>query len=226
MHRLFVTSSGTEIGKTWVMRCLIAGLRAKGLSIRALKPVISGWDDNAPADTDTAHILEALDTPISGSAIDVVSPWRFSAALSPDMAARREDRAIDFEALLAFCRGAGRSEEDVLLIEGVGGVMVPLDDRNTVLDWMAALGHPAILVVGSYLGTISHTLTAHAALRANGISVPLLVVNDTGDSPVPLDETKDVLARFIQDSEIITLGRQRDGLVDPRDAERLVAPLI
>ena len=226
MHRFFVTSSGTEIGKTWVMRCLIAGMRARGQTVRALKPVISGWDNDAPADTDTAHILEALDTPIGQSAIDAVSPWRFSAALSPDMAARREDRSIDFEALLAFSRDAGRSEEDVLLIEGVGGVMVPLDDRHTVLDWMGALGHSAILVVGSYLGTISHTLTAHAALRAHNIEVPLLVLNESGDSPVPMDETKEVLGRFIHDSAIVTLARRRDGLVDPRDAARLVGSLF
>ena len=76
-----------------------------------------------------------------------------------------------------------------LFIEGVGGVMVPLDARHTVLDWMADLGLPILLVTGAYLGTISHTLTALAALAGRGLAPKALVVNDTGDGPVALAET-------------------------------------
>lgn len=226
MHSYFITSSGTEIGKTWVMRCLIAGFRAEGRSVRALKPIISGWDDAAPQETDTALILEALDMPLSQSAFDDISPWRFSAALSPDMAARRENRNVDFDALVAHCRSEQERAEDVLLVEGVGGAMVPLDESRTVLDWMGALGLPTILVVGSYLGTISHTLTAFAALRDRGLAVPVLVVNDTGDSPVPLEETKETLARFITGTPIVTLARRGDGHTNPEDGAKLIDHLI
>lgn len=226
MHGFFITSSGTEIGKTWIMRCLITGLRRRGMTVRALKPIISGWDDASPEASDTGQVLGALDEPLAPAAFDAVSPWRFAAALSPDMAARRENRAIDFEALTAFCRDAAHNDGDVLLVEGVGGVMVPLDDTHTVLDWMAALGFPAILVVGGYLGTISHTLTAHAALRARDISVPLVVVNDTGEAPVPLAETRDVLAKFLPDTAILTLPRRDDDAIHDHDSGLLADELV
>jgi dethiobiotin synthetase len=226
MHGFFVTSSGTEIGKTWVTRCLIVGLLASDLKVRALKPVISGWDDAELRQSDTGQILDALGLATTPAEIDAVSPWRFTAPLSPDMAARREGRAIDFEALEAFCRQAMSGDQDVLLVEGVGGVMVPLDDKHTVLDWIAALDMPAVLVVGSYLGTISHTLTAHTALRARDITVPLVVVNDTGEAPVPLGETKAALARFMPETMILTLPRRHDDAIDAADGAALVGALL
>lgn len=225
MNAFFVTSSGTDIGKTWVMRCLISGLRARGLRVCALKPLISGWDETAPHNSDTGQILDALGTPLMPDAIDAVSPWRFAAPLSPDMAAAREGKTVDVRALNEFCRPDSR-DADVLLVEGVGGVMVPLDGTHTVLDWIDALDMPAILVVGSYLGTISHTLTAHAALRGRDIRVPLVVINDTGDAPVPLTETRAALQRFMPETSILTLPRRRDGIVDERDGAALVDALL
>jgi dethiobiotin synthetase len=125
-----------------------------------------------------------------------LSPWLFSAALSPDMAAAREGKAIDFERLISFCRGAAVSNAGTLLIEGVGGVMVPLDGTHTVLDWMKALELPAIVVAGTYLGTISHTLTALDVLARANLRVAALVLNDSGNNPVPVEETMATLARF------------------------------
>ena len=135
-----------------------------------------------------------------------VSPWRFSAPLSPDMAAARERRAIPFDALVAHCRAAARDGE-VTLIEGIGGVMVPLDDRHTVLDWIAALGVPTLLVVGSYLGTLSHSLTAAAALRGRGVAVAAVIVNESEDQPVPATETAATLARFVAPIPLRVLPR-------------------
>src|SRR6185312_4226156 len=100
--------------------------------------------------------------PLSLDEITRISPWRFEAPLSPDMAARREGRAIDFDALVDFTRSTA---SPLTLVEGVGGVMVPLDEQHTTLDWMAAVGFPVMLVTGSYLGTLSHTLTAVGALH-------------------------------------------------------------
>jgi dethiobiotin synthetase len=88
------------------------------------------------------------------------------------------------------------SRDGTLFIEGVGGVMVPLDGRHTVLDWMVALGLPLIVVTGSYLGTISHTLTALEVVARARLKVAALVLNDSGDGAVPLDETATTLRRF------------------------------
>jgi len=108
------------------------------------------------------------------------------------MAAAREGKAIDFTALLTFCREAGP-----VLVEGVGGAMVPLNDRETVLDWIAALKLPVILVAGTYLGTISHVLTAAQVLIAKGISVATIVLNESEVSPVPPAETATTIGRFL-----------------------------
>ena len=171
VKRLFITSSGTGIGKTLVMRLLIEGLRAKGRTVDALKPIISGWGDQPIGETDTGIILTALGRPLDDADIADISPWRFAEPLSPDMAARREGRTLDIDALIAFCRDRPNAV-DVQLIEGVGGVLVPLDDRHTVLDWLAALVCPAVLVVapvsynaGSWraLATTPHSLRVSAS---------------------------------------------------------------
>src|SRR5689334_6196325 len=137
MGALFITATGTDIGKTFVTAGLIAELRAAGRSVHAIKPVVSGFDPAHSAGSDPAVLLDALER--STADLDAISPWRFKAPLAPDMAAGQEGRSVDFAALVAFSRDAIAAARDVLLIEGVGGIMVPLDDRHTVLDWMAEL---------------------------------------------------------------------------------------
>ena len=186
---------------------MVRALRAQGRPVQALKPVISGFDAETPAESDTALLLAALGREANADAIEAISPWRFTAPLSPDMAASREGRDIDFDELIGYCRRVIDGFSGTTLVEGVGGVMVPLTAERTVLDWIAALKTPAILVVGSYLGTLSHTLTAHAALSARAIPLAGIVISESAESPVPLDETRDTLARFISGVEIVTVAR-------------------
>ena len=169
--------------------------------MRAIKPVISGWEDTptAIAESDTGQLLAAQGLDPTPENIAACSPFRFKEPLSPDMAAAREGKEIDFDGLVGFCRKALEKEgpDGTLLIEGVGGVMVPLTDRHTVLDWMAALDLPVLLVVGSYLGTISHTLTAAHVLRARHLAIRAIVISESEDSPVPPAETAEVIERHL-----------------------------
>lgn len=206
MTTLFITSSGTGIGKTFVTLKLIAELKAAGRRVRALKPVASGFDAAHAEDSDTGELLRALELEPTAANLDAASPWRFAAPLSPNMAAARERRTIPFAALVAHCRTADRSG-NVTLIEGIGGVMVPLDDEHTVLDLIAALEVPALLVVGSYLGTLSHSLTAVAALRTRGVSIAGIVVSESEEQPVPASETAATLARFTAPVPVLVLPR-------------------
>ena len=167
MTAFFITGTGTGIGKTFVTAGLLRSLRESGVAASAIKPVLSGYD--GPSGSDPALLLEAMGQAISEDAVAQIAPFRFQAPLSPDMAARREGRSLDYAAVLSFCRDAAARPETVL-IEGVGGVMVPLDDRRTTLDLMQALHLPVLLVAGSYLGSISHSLTAMAALAQAGIT--------------------------------------------------------
>jgi dethiobiotin synthetase len=192
---LFVTATGTEVGKTHVTALLLRELRAAGRACSAVKPVMSGYAPEAAAESDAGRLLAALGRAVTPEAVAEISPWRFAAPLSPDMAAAREGRAIDFDALVGYCRERSRADE-LLLVEGVGGAMVPLTGDRTVMDWMAALGAPALVVAGSYLGTISHSLTTLAALRARGVRAVGLVISESVESPAPVEETAATLARF------------------------------
>jgi dethiobiotin synthetase len=85
----------------------------------------------------------------------------------------------------------------MMLVEGVGGAMVPLATPHTVRDWIAELGLPVLLVAGSYLGTISHTLTAAEALHAKGVNIATVVLSESETSPVPLEETAAAIGQFL-----------------------------
>ncbi len=206
MRTLFVTASGTEIGKTLIVTILAHQIRNRGKSVRALKPVVTGLTPETVAKSDTALILQSLGDAVTPETVEAVSPWRFAEPLSPDMAAAREGRRIDLDAVVEFCRDAERGDQDVLLIEGVGGVMAPLTASESVLDWMAALNVQTLLVVGSYLGTISHTLTA-----GRGLTPDAVIVSESPQSPVPPAETKATLARFLGDLPIVLLPRLAAG---------------
>lgn len=226
MKTFFVTASGTEVGKTLVATILCRQLRATGRRVRAVKPVITGFDDAAPAGTDTALLLEAQGMEVTPQTIAAASPWRFRAPLSPDMAAQREGRSLDLDALVDFCIVEADGDGDVLLIEGLGGVMVPLTDQCTVTDWIAELDAPAVLVTGSYLGSLSHTLTAAETLRVRGVSVTAVIVSQSPENPVPLAETAETLRRFLRPLPVLALPRLGGHADAWRDAPDLTAPLM
>lgn len=205
----FITATGTDSGKTFVAEGLARELRARGRRVRALKPVMSGYDEAHPADSDAGRLLTACGVEPTVAAVADIAPWRFAAPLSPDRAAALEGRAIDVDALVGGCREEIARNEDLLLIEGVGGVMVPLDGQRTVLDWMAALRLPTLLVAGTYLGAISHALTALAAMRAAGLAPAAIVVNESPGG-VPLADTLYSLAPHVGGLALLPVGRSDD----------------
>jgi dethiobiotin synthetase len=182
-----------------------------GRAVEAIKPVVSGFDPAQPGNSDPAVLLRALGHPVTPQAIERTSPWRFRAALSPDLAAKREGRGINVDEVISFCQSAVEKRQDILMIEGIGGIMVPLDDERTVLDVMMALRLPLILVTGSYLGTISHTLTALDSLYRRDMNVLAIIVNETAGSTVPLDDTVAEIARFAEPVIGVPRQKQQDG---------------
>jgi dethiobiotin synthetase len=203
----FITATGTDSGKTWLTAGVAGVCRRRGVTVRALKPVMSGYDEHKPEACDAGVLLAKVGAGETVDDIESIAPWRFAAPLSPDRAASLENKAIDFDALVGWCRSEIAHHDGLLLIEGVGGAMVPLDATHTVREWIAALEIPAMLVVGSYLGALSHTLTALAALRAIGIVPAAIVVNESPGSTVGLDDTLDSLRPHIGAVPLLTVGR-------------------
>jgi dethiobiotin synthetase len=220
MRSYFVTATGTDIGKTYITAGILRASRAFGRPVSAIKPVLSGYTTQSAAESDPAVLLAAMGKRVTHRNIAAIAPWRFTAPLSPDMAAAREHRRLDFGALTEFCDAAIASAPDTILIEGVGGVAVPLDDRHLVADWISALRIPAILVAGTYLGTISHTLTAAAFLDARGIPIASIVLNESANAPVSPEETAATLGRLLP-HEIDIIPRDRNELSFQALAARL-----
>lgn len=194
MRRYFITSCGTGVGKTFVTAALCDQLRGAGRSVSAIKPVVSGYD---PADQsgDTSVLLEALGINPTPEAVCAVSPYRYKRAAAPSLAAASEGRKLDFGQLLAFCRR--EREGEFLLAEGAGGVMAPLSESHTMLDWMAALGWPVILVCGTHLGGMSHALTAALALESRGLELAGLALSEAAAAGASLAETAAGIEKFL-----------------------------
>lgn len=225
MGGVFVTGTGTDVGKTFVAAALIRHLRRHGRSVQAFKPLLSGYDPAAVAASDPGVLLAAGGQAITEAAVAAIAPWRYAAPLSPDLAAAAEGTAVDFDAVVAFSRDAAR-RAPIVLIEGVGGVMVPLDQSRTVLDWMTALRFPVIVVAGSYLGTISHTLTALYALAQRNLDIACVVINESLAPGAGLEATAASIGRFAPSVEIVPLARVPAGAEPPADALDRIARVL
>jgi dethiobiotin synthetase len=223
MAHLWIAGAGTDIGKTYVAAALIRAFRRMNVAVDALKPVASGIDEADYAGSDPALLLEALGRPVVRDTIAALAPFRFVAPQSPPLAAKLEGRTLHFEDVRALCVArAGESDKTRLLIETAGGVMSPVDDTHTMLDLMASLPAAVVLVGGSYLGAISHTLTALDCLRARGLAVPVIAISESSGENPPFDATIAALASLVGDSHLIPFRRNA-----PPDApaDRLAARL-
>ena len=206
---LFISGAHTDVGKTYVACAILRATRAKRLRVEALKPVVSGFDPQDWSQSDPGRLLAALDRPLTLETLDAISPLRFDAALSPPMAARLQGYDLRLTQLTDFCRaGLTARAADLTLVEGVGGVMSPISEDATGLDLMLALGLPTVLVGGSYLGAISHTLTAIETLRARGLAIHAVVVSQSAEPDAPdFVQTVESVAAFAGDLKVIAAAR-------------------
>ena len=204
--KAFITSTGTNIGKTFLTKMLINRSIELNYKVSAIKPIISGFNKNNFNETDTGIIVNALNTPKID--IDKISPWRFKEPLSPDLAAKNEGKYINFEELIYFCEQSINSiNNDLVLIEGVGGTMVPINDKFTIMDLIIKLNIPVILTIGSYLGSISHTLNAYEILDKYNININSIVVMQSESQDVGVEHTINSIKNHIEKTPIIFFKR-------------------
>ncbi len=194
MSHYFVTGIGTDVGKTFAACALLHGARQKNRKVVALKPVACGIDHAMGGDV--AELLAA-----SGHVDVEQSPWWFEAPLSPHMAATAEHKQIDLAELVAWTK-ARLPADGFSVVEGAGGIMVPLNERHTVRDWMVALELPVILVAGSYLGALNHTLSALELLRMAKLKVAAVVISESMHG-VSLADTEKTIKNFAGDIPLI-----------------------
>lgn len=170
----FITGTGTDVGKTVVTAGIAASAIAAGLRVAVIKPVQTGTDDYA-SDPD---VIARLVPDLVRLPPELEIPFRFRLAASPHLAAEREGRIIRMDEVAAVCRRAAESASaDVVLFEGAGGLMVPLNRNDTMLDLIRELGIPVILAADAGLGGINHAMLSIMAMREAGITMAGVVLN-------------------------------------------------
>jgi dethiobiotin synthetase len=188
LRGLFVTGTDTGVGKTVVAGAIVAALRARGTPVRALKPVITGLDE--PADPAWPRDHELLGRAAGCPPADVAL-LSYGPPVSPHLAAELSGRAIAVPALRERVIAAidpARRDQELLVVEGVGGLLVPLSDGYDVRDFARDVGLPVVIAARPGLGTINHTLlTLEAARRAD--------LNVAGVVLTPWPENPDEIAR-------------------------------
>ena len=184
MRGCFVTGTDTGVGKTVVSAAIVAALRASGHPVRALKPVITGLDEPTgqwPHD----HALLAR---VAGSTPDDVAISSYGPAVSPHLAQQLTGAPLDPDHLRAAVRSGGGNGR-ALIVEGVGGLLVPLCDGYDVRQLAADAGLPLVIVARPGLGTINHTLLTLEAARRAGLPVSGVVLNPWPSSPAVLEQS-------------------------------------
>jgi dethiobiotin synthetase len=179
---LFVTATDTGVGKTEVACALVAGARAAGLDVGAMKPAQSGVEPGQPTDADRLAAAAG-----GGDPMALVCPYSFTPPLAPGVAARLAGVEISLAHLVETARRLA-ARHAALVVEGAGGFVVPLTPRETFADLAVALGLPVLVVARAGLGTVNHTALTVEAVRARGLAIAGVVLNRTApedDASVP-----------------------------------------
>lgn len=209
MRGCFVTGTDTGVGKTVVAAALAAALRSAGERVAVFKPVVTGIDEpeeGRPLD----HELLAAAAGVDAAG---VAPLKFGPPVSPHLAAELAGVAIEPAALVAAARAAGAGA-DVIVVEGVGGLLVPLTLGYTVRDFAVDVGLPVVVAARPGLGTISHSLLTIEAARAAGLDVRAVVLTPWPESPSAMHVSNVEAIGALGCVPVATLG-----FVGPEDGE-------
>jgi dethiobiotin synthetase len=180
---IFVTGTGTEVGKTVVAAALARTLAAAGQSVAVFKPAVTGLSDDPLPD----HYLLRLAAG-SRQSDDEIAPYRYRPPASPHLAAALAGEAID-PARLRNAAAAAAARADVLVCEGVGGLLVPLAGDYLVRDLAVELAYPLVIAAAPGLGTINHTLLTIEAARSAGLEVATVVLTPWPERPSELEQS-------------------------------------
>jgi dethiobiotin synthetase len=183
LRGVFVTGTGTEVGKTVVAAVIARTLAAEGNRVAVFKPAVTGLDEDG--EPDHALLRRAAGSEQSN---EEIAPYRYGPPASPHLAATHAGEEIDPERL-RVAAGTAAAGADVLVCEGVGGLLVPLREDYLIRDFAADLGLPVVVVATPGLGTINHTLLTIEAARAAGLAVELVVLTPWPESPSAIERS-------------------------------------
>ena len=200
MRGVFVAGTDTGVGKTHVAAAVARTLADSGEQVSAYKPVVSGIDEPGLRD----HELLAQ---ITGQNPSEISPVAYGPAVSPHLGAELAGDTIDIEDLIA----RGRALPGTVVVEGIGGLLVPVTDTFNVRDFAVAFGLPVVIAARPALGTINHTLLTLEAARSAGLDVRAVVITPWPDEPSAMEHSnRDTIAK-LGEVEVHALGETEFG---------------
>jgi dethiobiotin synthetase len=215
---IFVTGTDTGCGKTAVACALARSVRAAGLRVRVLKPIETGCEDGRAADA-----LALAEAAQDDAPLERLCPYRFALPAAPEVAARAEGVAIELERIDAAL-GLARRDADLVIVEGAGGLLVPISGELDMAGLATRLGLPLLVAARASLGTINHTLLTLEAARARELRVVGVVISHTTSALSPADRRNlDLLLGRLPVPLLGELGFGQKLLPAPFDAAAFLA---
>lgn len=194
MKRFFITGTDTNCGKTYVTCLLIKQLHVEGYRSIGLKPVATGCylSHGDLLNEDVTLIKEQNQT--KG---ECINPWRYQLPVSPHLAAKIDNETISIDEINAFCLEKNWPNQDCLLIEGAGGLMVPLNAEQTWVDFLKVSRIPVIVVVGMKLGCLNHALMTASILKSHNIPCQGWIANQIDSEMLLPEENIQTLSKLM-----------------------------
>ena len=200
---IFITSTGTNIGKTYCTVEILKEMLHRKVLFNAYKPILSGFDIYNIKDSDSYKILKTNNKEPKIEDIKEISPWLFEKPIAPSIAAKKENKSLKYNDVLEWC--LKKSDNKIInIFEGAGGLLVPIEKTKTILDLMKDLNSKVVLVVGNYLGSVSHTLSAIQNLQHANLQIINIIINKNINSDdIDIKDTESLLRSSLNKKIII-----------------------
>lgn len=195
-NSFFITSTGTNIGKTYCTVEIIKSLIKKKILVNPYKPILSGFNLKKIEESDSYKILRTVKKNVDIKDIKFITPWLFNNAIAPSLAAEKENKSLDYNQVFNWCFDKinyKNKNNPINIIEGAGGILVPIEKEKTILDLIIDLKIPIILVVGNYLGSVSHTLSVIKNIQFSRLNIINIIINQNNDCDLDIDDTKKLI---------------------------------
>lgn len=221
---LFITGTDTEVGKTHASVTLIRTLVEDGWRVAAMKPVAAGAEPTASGlrNADALALAAASNAP---APYEQVNPYCLRAPVSPHIAAKEEDIRIETAPIVQCFRERSQTA-DCVIVEGAGGWLAPISERETMADVALALGLPVVLVVGLRLGCLNHALLSARAIEASGLELRAWIANHIDPRFERLGENLSTLERRLGRPPFAVLPHGRDPSALARTASQALQALL